>query len=236
MALRRIPWLAVKKMWNLLKAEGASSNPLESISASSVRRYLTPDPCPRFGWVVAIQSDQTNGELTGKLEVSYPGAGTTIKTAVENFNIKDIDVFFVPYPHIELSLSASGGSASAQVNFYPINSAESALCFQSILTYWEANQIDAATTETLTPPTGATSFFPAVNYEQGFNIGVQDASGNVLYQFALGNDSITEFPQSSGQQFFPLKSGATIVAENPGGDAAVITIIYRYDFNEVGGA
>jgi len=224
-------------MWNLQGAEGASSNPKESVAASVTRVYQTPTPCPEFGWVVALQVNQENTHVLGQVRASYTAAGTEQKTIVENFNVKGMDTFFIPYPSVQLRLTpGAAGSADCQVNFYPINDPEVAMMFNSLLYYWETTQVDGEGSEDVDPPSGATGWFPVLDNQGSFGIALKDGGGNTLLGFVLGDANAIDFPQSSGAQYFPLIEGSTLTLTNRSAEADACTVIWRYDFRKVGGA
>ena len=223
-------------MWNLTGADGSSSNPLETIAAGAARVYQTPTPCPRIGWIVALQSDQSSSELIGQIRASYPGAGTVQKTIVESFNVKPMDCFFIPWPSVELRLTAdSAGTADAQVNFYPVNDAETAVVFKSVLFYFESTEVEGDSTATIDPPDGATGFWPCLDNQGTLIVSLVDSGGNTLFSFGLGGGNDTDFPQAVGAQYFPLVEGASITAQNESVDPDAITIDWRFDFRHVGG-
>lgn len=223
-------------MWNLRGQDGASSNPKASIAAGKTRVYLTPEPCPAFGWVIALQTDQSNSQLTGTLKASYAGAGTEEDTIAGSFNVSPMDVFFIPYPSVQLELAAEGSaSADAQVNFYPVNDAATALVYRSVLHYFDTNTIGAGSTETLDPPEGATGWWPAMDNADSLDIALQNPAGDDLFVYTLGGTNDVDFPTATGAQYFPLFDGAQLAITNGSGGDIDITIVWQYNFRRPGG-
>lgn len=223
-------------MWNLRGKDGASSNPKEDIAAGTTRVYLTPEPCPAFGWVIALQNDQSNSQLTGKLKASYPGAGTANTTIAETFNVSAMDVFFVPYPSLQLELSAeASASVEAQVNFYPINDAGTALVYRSVLHYFDTNTIGASSTDTLSPPSGATGFWPAMDNQDTLTITLQNPAGDNIFSYTLGATGDVDFPTATGAQYFPTFDGAQVAVTNGTGGDIDVTLVWQYNFRRPGG-
>ena len=223
-------------MWNLPSRGGHASNPLRTLSASERVLYQTPEPCPRFGWVVALQTDQSASQLTGSLKASFSGAGTVQKTIVQTFNLSASDAFFVPYPSIELGIAnTDDGTAKVVVNFYPVNDQETGLLFRSVLHYMSNHQADKETSTTITIPTGVTDWCGLTNVGDTLQIALQDAGGNPWFGYTYGAASAIDNGTLSGAQFFPCFGGTSIKATNGTGAHISFSLLWKYNFRTPGG-
>jgi hypothetical protein len=224
-------------MWNLPSRGGHASNPLKALSAGESVVYQTPEPCPRFGWVVALQTEQSSSQLTGSLKASFSGAGTVQKTIAETFNLADEDVFFIPYPSIELTVSNSDdGAASIVVNFYPVDDQETGVLFRGVLHYMSTHQADKETSTTISIPSGVTDWCGLTNVGDTLQIALQDPGGNPWFGYTYGSGTAINNGTLSGAQFFPCFTGSTIKATNGTGEHIRFTLLWKYNFQRPGGA
>jgi hypothetical protein len=220
-------------MWRLRDRDGVVSTPNQTIPAGGSVLFETPRACANFGWVIALQTDQTGTELIGQLQVSYPAPGSQVHTLAERFNLPPIGCIFVPFPNLELTVTAdAAGPGDVQVNLYPVTDGETAKVFEAKALFFDRQVVNAATTATIQPPEGATSYWVAIDNNVTWRVAQRDQAGNTLLFYQLGNAAITDFPMSSGAQYMPLFDTNDIQLTNTGGAPATATIVYQFDFRQ----
>lgn len=220
-------------MWRLRDSDGVVSTPNQTIAAGQSVLFQTPRACAGFGWVIALQTDQTGTELLGELQVSYPSPGSQMHTLAETFNLPPIGSIFVPFPNLELTVTAdAAGPGDVQVNLYPVNDGETAKVFEAKALFFDRQTVAAATTATILPPEGATSYWVAINNNDTWRINQRDQAANVMLAYQLGNAGITDFPVSSGSQYMPLFDTNDIQITNTTGAPAVCTLVFQFDFKQ----
>ena len=201
--------------------------------------------CPSAGWLVHYALDIGNSDqMTGVIECGVPGRRDGLFPLADDFELGTAGVFFVPYPRLQMTLTAGSAASIVAVNMFPVEADDAAIAsYPSTLQGCTFLAIGAGpATVTTTIPLGATDFQVLGSANQ---LDVLVTSGGATRQdFSItgsGAAAATAGAQASGWRQIPSSQGTggnlgTIAVTNPAGGAITTALLWRYDLRSGFGA
>jgi hypothetical protein len=230
-------------VWQQRPPEGAVHFPLQSIAAGATATFQPGNGvCPRLGWIIAIQSNISEkvneaDDLTGKLEVTFSGAGTTFKTIAGAFSLQDVNAFLSPFENCRLTLKAGAVNATkAAVSFYPVNDPELGASYQSVLYHYDLVKLNAGSTSNIDISTGATDW-GVITPREDWQVQLSTVGGASTVSGFQYNGTQDVTPGSpAGIKYFPAIPAGVVSITNGSGAPSAALYCERYDLRAVGGA
>jgi hypothetical protein len=215
------------RLWDKLTIAGGSSQTY--ISGSNYR--------PIVGWLWVWKVAET-GDALGTLTARIPSKGIDGVIATD-FALGPSGAVLVPFPVVELQISASGGAVEPAIGAYPVDSAHAADMFGRSVQSVEVFQLDAAggasPSKSITVPTGADAFSVSgpSGASDGCTVKLADASGNAPYLVTFDQNAISH-GQQTGTTWSDVLPGGSVTVENKANSAEYFSARFLFELGTFG--
>ena len=193
---------------------------------------------PIVGWLWVWSVVET-GNALGTVVVRVPGPGSLNGTVATSFQLGASGAIMIPFPVVELSITAQGGAVSPTIAAYPVDTSHASGMYSSSVESWDVFELDelsgAAPEKTITTPTGADCFavFGPSGASDGCTVKRADSAGATPYLVTFDQNAISH-GQQTGTPWIPALPGGSVTVKNFANSAEYYEVRWLFDLGTFG--